>query len=156
MPDARLRLGWCVTNPSTATSGAAPSKAPAMPSAASNSSASDSRTKPKLVTTWSTPPSRSSASARRLERTDAPTSSAPASTATATATPATTARLVRQYQRTLRRASDVSVMRARLQAAAPIPARDSRRRLAAGQYTPTVVDDASALNGRTPLTPSQG
>ena len=27
---------------------------------------------------------------------------------------------------------------------------------AGGQYTPTVVDDASALNGRTPLTPSQG
>ena len=41
-------------------------------------------------------PSRDTASSRRLAFTDEPTTSAPASTDTAIATPATTARLVRQ------------------------------------------------------------
>src|SRR5690349_6619947 len=75
------------------------------------SAASAARKKPVEATRESVLPRRATASARRLALTDDPTTSAPASTDTATATPATTARLVRQKWRRPRIASAVGVMR---------------------------------------------
>ena len=60
------------------------------------SSLKASRKNVVATTAWSVRPSRSVTSARRLARTDSPTTSAPVNTATAVATPGTTARLVRQ------------------------------------------------------------
>ena len=86
-PAARRPLDCRATMPSSTSSGAAEPP---------NSAASCSRNNVPAVTTDSTLPSRSSASRRKLARTDSPTSKAPANTATAVATPATTARLDRR------------------------------------------------------------
>ena len=77
--------------------------------AAGSPSATAARTGRGKVATSDTPPNWRSALARRLPRSESPTRSAPVSTAAPTATPASTARLPRQWYDRLRPTSRVRV-----------------------------------------------
>src|SRR3954466_5072142 len=74
------------------------------------SAASASRKKSVDEITTPARPIRAMVMSRKLPRTESPTSSAPASTDTAAATPATTARFVRQWWRVLRAIKRTRVM----------------------------------------------